>query len=72
MTPQDKQDAFYKELKELLVKYNAELTLEDVSRNQYFSDTEIVVEFNYDESLYEENGTGCIPYLKLGKYEDGK
>jgi len=64
----DKQQKFLAELKELLVKYNAELSVTD--HNNY--EDRLVVEFNYDESFFEKEGTGIIPDLDLGHWEDGR
>jgi hypothetical protein len=71
MTPLEKQQNFKKELKQLLKKYGAEISLEDFGRN-YDVDNKIVVDFEFDESLYNENGTGIIPQLILGYYETYK
>ena len=66
----EKQQSFYNELKALLVKYNAELTIEDFGRN-WQSDEKMVVDFKYDESFFEKENTGIIPQLVLGRYENG-
>ena len=63
----EKQKNFHVELCELLKKYNAEITLEDFGR-EYMRDEKIVVTFGYDESLYEENGSGIVPDLVLGTF----
>lgn len=47
----EKQQSFYSELKALLVKYDAELNIEDFGRN-WQSDEKIVVDFKYDESFF--------------------
>jgi len=60
----------YNELKALLVKYGAELTIEDFGKN-WVSDEKIVVDFKFDESLFEKENTGIIPQLVLGRWEDG-
>lgn len=70
MTPQDKQEQFYKELKSLLKKYKAELLIEDFGHN-YTIDDKIVVDFKYDESFLEEYSTGMVPQLVLGTFENG-
>lgn len=70
MSPLEKQQAFHKELKELLLKYKAEITIEDVSPRVYNTDEQIVINFDYNESFYEEYNTGIIPQLILGRYED--
>jgi len=67
MTPQQKQDNFKKELLDLLRNYEAEITLEQFSF-KYGVEEKIVVNFKFDESLFEENNTGIIPDLVLGKY----
>jgi len=64
MSPIDKQKAFYKEFKELLNKYKAEIFLENFGHD-YRSDYRIVIDFQYDESFYDEYGTGIIPQLVL-------
>jgi hypothetical protein len=66
----EKQQSFYSELKALLIKYDAELTIEDFGRN-WQTDEKIVVDFKYDESLFEKENTGIIPQLVLGRYENG-
>jgi len=67
MTLIEKQKNFHVELCELLKKYNAEITLEDFGR-EYMRDEKIVVTFGYDESLFEENGSGIVPDLVLGTF----
>jgi len=64
----DKREKFLIELKELLVKYKAELNITDF--NNY--EDRLVVEFNYDESFFEKEGTGIIPDIDLGRWEDGR
>jgi len=68
LSTMDKQQKFLAELKELLIKYNAELNVTD--HNSY--QDRLVVEFNYDESFFEKEGTGIIPDLDLGRWEDGR
>ena len=63
----EKQKNFHVELCELLKKYNAEITLEDFGR-EYMRDEKMVVTFGYDETLYEENGSGIVPDLVLGTF----
>jgi len=70
MTPENIQKEFHKELKLLLKKYNAEITLEDFGHD-YSRDEKIVVDFGFYESLFEEHNTGIIPKLVLGTYECG-
>jgi hypothetical protein len=64
----DKREQFLKELKALLVKFDAELVIEDLGYNE----ETIVVDFNYDGSFFEKEQTGVIQQLILGRYFDGK
>lgn len=66
----EKQQSFYSELKALLVKYDAELTIEDFGRN-WQTNEKIVVDFKYDESFFEKENTGIVPQLVIGRYENG-
>jgi hypothetical protein len=66
----EKQQSFYNELKLLLVKYDAELNIEDFGIN-WQPDEKIVVNFQYDKSFNENENTGIIPQLVLGRYENG-
>jgi len=70
LSTKDKQEKFYEELKSLLKKYKAELTIEDFGRDCHI-DEKIVVDFKYEESFFESEGTGIIPQLVLGRWEDG-
>jgi len=67
----DKQEQFQKELKSLLLKYKAELTIEDFGRD-YLENWKIVVDFEYDESFFEKEDTGIVPQLIIGRCENGK
>jgi len=71
MTPEEKQQLFHKELKELLIKFDAYLIVEDFGKG-YSHDYKMVAEFNYDESMAKTNDTGVVPNLLIGSYEDGK
>ena len=64
MSTVEKQQSFYKELKALFVKYDAELTIEE-------SDEKIVVDFKYDETFFEKENTGIVPQLVIGRWENG-
>lgn len=70
MTPIEKQQEFYSKLKALLVEYKAEISIEETFKN-YYIETKIVVDFDYDEFMAEQFETGIIPSLDLGKYERG-
>lgn len=67
MTPEETQKQFKAELSALLFKYKAEICIEDFGTN-FVSDEKIVVTFAFDEKLFEENGTGIIPDLVLGRF----
>jgi hypothetical protein len=66
----EKQQSFYAELKALLLKYEAELSIVDFSSG-YIPEEKIVVNFKYDESFFAKENTGIIPELVLGRLEDG-
>jgi hypothetical protein len=73
MTPEEKQQAFHTELKALLAKFNAELTIENFGRSWgWGNDDKIVVDFDWDEEMSDKHGTGIIPQLVLGTFEDGR
>jgi hypothetical protein len=63
----DKRERFKKELKGLLDKYQAELTIEDFGRD-YSSDKKIVVYFEYDEDLEKRTNDGFIPDWVIGTF----
>jgi len=71
MTPKIKQENFYTELRELLKSYNASIVIEDFSKG-YITNRQIVIEFEYDHELSKEYGSGIIPDLAIGTYENGK
>ena len=59
MKPIEIQQNFHNELKQLLLKYKAEICLEQFE-TRYLPEEKIVINFEYDESLYEKNETGII------------
>ena len=67
----DKVEQFKKELKALLVKYDAELTIEDFGRN-WSSDEKIVVNFSWDEDLANRTNDGIVPDWIVGRWENGR
>lgn len=67
MTPQEYQNNFKKELLELLQKYNAAIELQQFD-SLYMPEQAMVIEFEFDESLFKENQTGTIPSLFLGSH----
>ena len=70
MKPIEIQQNFHNELKQLLLKYKAEICLVQFE-TRYLPEEKIVINFEYDESLYEENETGIIPQLIIGSFENG-
>ena len=71
MSPQEKRQNFQEELNALLIKYGAELSIQDMSYG-YTNDYTMMVDFEYDSSMIEKYDTGIIEELKLGRYYDGK
>jgi len=71
MTPEQKQQAFHTELKALLAKFNAELTIENFGWN-WGDDDKMVVNFDWDQEMCDTHDTGIIPQLVLGTWEDGR
>lgn len=71
LSAEEKVEQFKKELKSLLLKYDAELTIEDFGRD-WAADEKIVITFNYDEGLAEKINNGIIPDWVIGTWEDGK
>lgn len=67
----EKHIRFHKELKELLLKYDAEISLEE-NLSLVGRDCSIMVSFGFDENIYEKFGTGLTPDLDLGRHENGK
>ena len=72
MTIQEQRhQAFEKELKELLKKHKAELTLEEFGRGNWSpGEFKMVVEFDWDAVLCEQTGSGTIDQLILGSFVD--
>ena len=71
MTPEEKQQAFHTELKALLVKFKAELTIEKFGWN-WGDDDRIVIDFDWDQEMSDTHDTGIIPQLVLGRWVDGR
>jgi len=71
LSGKDKVEQFQKELKSLLAKYDAELTIEDFGR--YLSSYEkIVVNFSWDEDLANRTNDGIVPDWVVGRWENGR
>ena len=67
LSGKDKVEQFQKELKALLDKYDAELTLEDFGRN-WTTDEKIVVNFSWDEDLSNRTNNGIVPDWVVGRW----
>ena len=71
LSGKDKVEQFQKELKSLLSKYDAELTIEDFGRD-WSSDEKIVVNFGWDEDLANRTNDGIVPDWVVGRWENGR
>ena len=71
LSGKDKVEQFQKELKTLLAKYDAELTIEYFGRD-WSSDEKIVVNFGWDEDLANRTNDGIVPDWVVGRWENGR
>ncbi len=71
LSGKDKAEQFQNELKALLAKYDAELTIEDFGRD-WSSHEKIVVNFNWDEDLANRTNDGIVPDWVVGRWENGR
>lgn len=71
LSGKDKVEQFQKDLKALLAKYDAELTIEDFGRG-CSSDEKIVVNFSWDEDLANRTNDGIVPDWVIGRWENGR
>lgn len=71
LSGKDKVEQFQKELKSLLVRYDAKLTIENLGRN-WATDEEIVVTFAWDEDLSNRTNDGIVPDWVIGRWENGR
>ena len=71
LSADEKVEQFKKELKALLVKFDAELIVEDFGRD-WSSDEKIVINFNWDEDLANRTENGIIPDWVIGCWENGR
>ncbi len=67
----DKVEQFKKELMELLVKYDAELAIEDFGK-EWSPDEKILVNFSWDEDLANRTNDGIVPDWVIGRWENGR
>ena len=71
LSGKDKQEQFQKELKSLLVKYDAELQIENFGSG-WSDDEKIVVDFAWDKDLSEKINDGIVPQWVIGRWENGR
>jgi len=71
LSADEKVEQFKKELKALLVKFDAELIVEDLGRD-CSPDEKIVVNFNWDEDLANRTENGIVPDWVIGRWENGR
>ena len=71
LSADEKVEQFKKELKVLLVKFDAELIIEDFGRD-WSSYEKIVVNFNWDEDLANRTENGIVPDWVIGRWENGR
>ena len=69
LSGEDKAEQFKKELKGLLVKYGAEIAMEDFGK-EWSPDEKIVVNFSWDEDLAKRTNSGNVPYWIVGRWEN--
>lgn len=67
----EKQQQFVKEFRELLLKFKAEIMIEDFG-NGYHRNDKIVVDFEWDEDLSKRTESGIVPQFVIGSYENGR
>ena len=67
----EKPKEFEKELKNLLLKYDAEINIEEDDQKYRYT-FKMMVHFNYDQELYEKTGNGTSEELDLGTWVCGE
>jgi hypothetical protein len=70
LSVEDKQQQFQMELKALLIKFKAELAIEDFDDD--WSDQKIVVDFDWDQDLCDRTDKGSVPQCVIGRLENGR
>ena len=71
LSVEDKQQQFKTDIKALLLKYKAELTIENFGRN-WSDDYKLVVDFEWDKDLCDRTDNGSVPQWVIGNFEDGQ
>lgn len=71
LSGKDKIEQFHKELKSLLLKYDAELCIENFGKG-WSVDEKIVVSFNWDKDLANKVNSGIVENLIIGTFLNGE
>lgn len=71
LSGEDKRQQFMKEFRELLIKFKAEIMIEDFGCG-YSTNEKIVIDFEWDEDLNKRVESGIIEQLVIGRYENGR
>ena len=68
---EDKRQQFMKEFRDLLIKFKAEIMIEDFGSG-YNTNEKIVIDFEWDEDLSKRVESGIVEQLVIGRYENGR
>ena len=71
LSGEDKRQQFMKEFRELLIKFKAEICIEDFGSG-YNTNEKIVIDFEWDEDLSKIVESGIVEQLVIGRYENGR
>ena len=71
LSGEDKRQQFMKEFRELLIKFKAEIMIEDFG-SSYNPNEKIVIDFEWDEDLSKKVESGIVEQLVIGRYENGR
>ena len=71
LSGEDKRQQFMKEFRDLLIKFKAEIMIEDFGSG-YNTNEKIVVDFQWDEDLSKRVESGIVEQLVIGRYENGR
>ena len=71
LSGEDKRQQFMKEFRDLLIKFKAEIMIEDFGSG-YNTNEKIVIDFEWDEDLSKRVESGIVEQLVIGRYENGR
>jgi len=71
VTSMSKSEEFEKDLKNLLLKYDAEINLAEDDQEYGYS-SKMIVHFNYDQELFKKTGWGVSEEIDLGNWVWGE